>query len=268
VKITCIETQDGVALLAYAGIGRVNDTRVSWWVYRTLRGLNIPLERSLERVYAAAQRRLAPYIRHAGAHFFIASAIREGKHYLYVIDLRRRQPPQVIRHEPRTRTQVRIGISGSGALYAQRYEQSRMTSIARLVRQYERGNVSAEFIASQLASLNVAISARARMDGDNTVSPQSIVIHRHPKSKKSGGQEWSFDAEGKPANDQDASVPIVANGFPAAELLGGLRRHMTQRMRAMPPDASLEQRLNVLPDDATLRALAASIPDTPDERLP
>lgn len=267
VKITSIETRDGVALLVYAGIGRVRDTQVSQWVYRTLRSLNLPLERLLEHVSDAAQRRLAPHVRRVGStHFFIAAAIRDRRHYLYEIDLRT-SPPQVIRYEPRTRGQVRIGITGSGAIYALRHERSRMISIARSIRQYERGNVSAKFIASQLASLNAAISARAYADGDNTVSPEAIVIHRHPNSQKSGGQQWCFDAAGKQYNDPDATVPTVANGLPVSDIVGALMGEMRQRMRATPADATPERRINVLPDEATMRALFERISDKPDEEF-
>lgn len=110
-----IETKDGVALLACAGIGSVNDTQVSRWVYRTLCGLNMPLEWSLGQVCNAAHRRLAPHVGRAGVtHFFIASAIRDGLHSIYEIDLRIK-PPTVIRREPRTRSHVIIIVSGAGA---------------------------------------------------------------------------------------------------------------------------------------------------------
>jgi len=266
VKITSIETKDGVALLAYAGIGRVKDTQISWWVYRTLRGLNMPLERSLEHISDAAQRRLAPYVRHAGAHFFIAAAIRDGKHYVYEIDLHKR-PPQVIRYEPRTRSQVQTGISGSGATYALRYEKPRIRNIARLVKHYEHEKVSSEFIASQLASLNASISARARAVGDNTISPESIVIHRHPKSKKSDGQQWCFDPAGKTYSDPDAAVPIVGCGLPVSEITRALMDDFLQRIRAMPPDATPAQLINAQEYEAATRAIIENIPDTPDEKL-
>jgi len=267
VKITCIETKDGVALLAYAGIGRVRDMQVSQWAYRTLRGVNLPLEGSLEHVSAAAQRRLAPLVlRMRTGHFFIAAAIRYRKHYIYAIDLLN-QPPKIIRHETRTRNEVRIGVAESGAPYALRHEQSRMKGIARLIKQHERGVVSAELVASQLASLNEAINERAKSNGDNSVSPESIVIYRHPRSKKSGGRQWCFDLAGKPYNDPDALVPTGVSGFPLSELADGIMGEMLKRMRATPADATPEQRLAAMPNDETMRALVARIPDKPDEQF-
>jgi len=271
VKITCIETSDGMALLTYAGIGRVHDTQVSRWVYRTLRGINMSLERSLEHVWSAGQRRLLGHARRAGTgHLFIASAIRDGKHYVYVIDLLKQDAPQVIRIEPRTRTNVKIAIAGSGALVAQRYETSRMRQLGRLVRQYERANISAAFIASQLAALNVTVSKRAREAGDNTISAESVVIHRHPKSKtRPAGRFWCFDDAGKPINDSEAVVPTVACGFPVTDLGAMIMADLLRRMRTLPPNPTAEQfaKAELMPDDATLRAIGNAVPDTPDEQF-
>jgi len=269
VKIVAIETPDAVALLTYAGVGSVRDTQVSQWVYRTLRGLNnIPLERSLEHIADAGRRRLVQYAKRESIdHFFTAAAIRDGKHYVYDIDLRK-NPPLIIRRIPKTRNQVKIGMSGSGGLYVYRYEFSRLKWLARLIRQYEREKVSAEFVARQLASLNVSISARARADGNNTVSPESIVIHRHPKGKRAGGRQWCFDANGNTIDDLDAAVPTLANGMPVSEITAAIMRHTLQQMRTPTPDGKPRHHFEAWPDAATTQALLDRIPDTPDDKFP
>ncbi len=269
VKITSIGAIDGQALLAYAGVGRVYDTQVSWWVYRTLRGLNWPLERLLERVSDAAQRRLVRHARQARTtHCFIASAIRNGRHCLYVIDVLK-SPPQVTRFPPRSRSQGMIGISGIGVIYALRQERMWMRRITRLLKPYERGQVSGIFIASQLAALNRAVSAHARVTGDETVSAESVVIFRQTNSKRGmGGEYWCFDADGVQHNDEETQVPSVSHGFPVSELQGAIMTDINRRLRAMPADATANQRLSaVFTDEASLRVIGESISDKPDEEF-
>jgi hypothetical protein len=54
VKVSCTYTTDGVALVTYAEIGRVNDAQMSRWVCRTLGDINLPLEYSLMYISNAA----------------------------------------------------------------------------------------------------------------------------------------------------------------------------------------------------------------------
>jgi hypothetical protein len=267
VKITGLETKDGVALLAYAGIGRVRDTQVSRWVYRTLCGHNMPLEWSLGQVCNRAHKRLAPHVQRAGqTHFFIASAIRDGLHFIYEIDLRI-TPPTVIRREPRTRSNVMIMVSGIGASYALPGEQARLKRIARMIKQYERDKVSGEFIAAELAALNRAVSTRAFANGDQTISPESVAMHWHPKGRKAARLQWCFDATGKSYRDPTSHVPVVSCGMPMSELSEVLWGDVERRLRALPPGSWPEDLGSLVPDMATTNARLAKIPDTPDDEF-
>jgi len=58
VKITVVETRDGVALVTYAGIGPVNDMHVSKWISRVLRGRSVLVEDVRPHIRGAAERRL------------------------------------------------------------------------------------------------------------------------------------------------------------------------------------------------------------------
>jgi hypothetical protein len=260
---------DGVALLTYSGIGRVYDTQVSYWVYRTLRGLNLPLERYLERVWAAGRRRLLQHAKVAGSHLFIASAIREKRHYLYFIDVLRTEAPQVIRHEPRTRGNIVMSVTGSGQEYALKYERRRITQICRVVKQYERNHVTPRFIASQLADLNVQIGKHASSASDTSVSRESVVVFRSRAKDRPGGQHWCFDESGMLTAAQGLVIPTIANGFPVTEIAAVLMAEMTKRLNALPPGLSGKQfeGVSVIPDPEIMDKLTAAIPDTPDEEF-
>lgn len=268
IKITEIHTDDGVALLAYTGLGRVLDTQVSHWVSRTLRGRNLKLEQSLEHVAGAALRRLAPYVKRYGtSHTFIAAAIRDRMHHVYVVDLLKK-PPQVMRGDPRTKNEVALLLTGSGMIHARQHEQARMKRIKHLVKPYERGVVSAEFIASQLAALNISVSAWARKKGDESVSAESIVVHRHPNSKKSGGAHWCFGANGRVDETTLVIVPAVVGGYPASAITEVSFPKILEGLRALPPGATANQKLEVLTRDYYSQAIAdGRISLKPDEEF-
>jgi hypothetical protein len=194
-KIAAIVTRDGEALVTYAGVGRVLDTQVSHWIVRTLLHRAHSIESSLQHVSAAAHRRLLPWARLARTpHVFIAAAISNRKHLAYWFDPRG-TPGAVNKILPRGLASYFL-VSGSGLPIAKGYEYSRMLRIARLVRRYERGKVSALFIASELAALTRAVSARLHAAGDNSVSSECVVALRHPKGFRGGPNQWYFDAVG------------------------------------------------------------------------
>jgi hypothetical protein len=237
VKVTCIEARDGVALLTYAGIGRVLDTQVSWWVYRSLISRDLPLEQSLGFIVDASLRRLRrAWVQLAGGHLFLAPALNKGKHRLYVIDLSQ-QPPNLYRRiSPRRRSETIVAATGSGTRYMLT-EVPRFRLLRRVIKQYNRRNVSEDFVAGQLAAINVAISARARAQSppDNSISAESIVINRND-AKRGGGAPWCFDADGKRAwGDKSASIPHVGPGGSAmSDLVREVMAVMEKRFEGIP----------------------------------
>jgi hypothetical protein len=266
VKVTSIEASDGIALLAYAGVGRVGDTQVSRWAYRALVNRRMPIENCLACINDAARRKLAAHARFANTtHLFIAAAICGDRHYAYELDFE--SPHCFIRHQPKSSTHVKVIVTGSGALYVDKIVQARIVGIARLVKRFERKQVSSKFLAAQLASLNIEISkrGRSRAPPDERVSAEAVVIYR---AKDRTGEQWCFDATGNVCRDPVGVVPTAMGGFPATDI-AALCMAEAQRCRdALPADASPEYFYKAVTESEVLRTLpAAQLPHASDEEF-
>jgi hypothetical protein len=267
IKVTCIFAPDGLALLVYAGIGRVWDTQVSQWVYRTLLSHKIPIESCLEHICDAARRKLRVHARRAGSgHLFLAAARVGEQPCLYAMDIMR--PPTPLRQEmPRTRTHVISRCCGTGAHYAEAFERARITKIGRLITRYDTGRISAMVVARELAALNVAVSERARnaVVPDMSISAQCVVCCRNVAG---GGSYLAFDANGQlDGQEPNPNLPIVALGEPVSGMTEEWKAEMERRMRTLPPDATPEERNAIAPDAEYFRSLLGRTPNKPDEEF-
>jgi hypothetical protein len=247
-KVIRIATIDGIALVAYAGLGRVGDTQVSRWACRVLRGLNWPLEKSLERLSDAAQRKMAPILRKNGLqHVFIAGAIREGKHFLYSLDIVN-DPSHVVRTVPEYSSQILFRFSGSGSQYIPRLGTDRFLKVARLMRRRERGQLSEQFIAAELAKMNAEISEHALACRDDSISADCVVVFESPPSTPGPAvRHWFFDQNGG----------IEHPGMAVSEIYDGLMKHTLDNFNKP-----------TLFRDDEVRRIFREIPETPDEKLP
>src|SRR5882724_2286642 len=94
-KLLFLDTNDGVALLGYAGLGSTAlGTEPGDWMGRVLRGRKLPLETSLEVIAEAVRHHLPQHLeslRSAGtpSHNVIVTAFLRGEPRLYSIDLAR-----------------------------------------------------------------------------------------------------------------------------------------------------------------------------------
>jgi hypothetical protein len=266
-KVTCIFAPDGLALLVYAGVGRVGDTQVSQWVYRTLLGRKIPIEACLEHVCDAARRKLRIHaLRTGGGHMFLAAAHLGGRPSLYAMDIM--QPGNPLRQEfPRTRTHVISRCCGSGARYAESLERARITKISRLISRHDAGQISAMVVARELAALNIAVSERARNAAvpDKSISPDCVVCCRNSAG---GGSYLAFDATGQlDRREPNPNLPIVAFGEPVSGMANEWKAEMRRRMETLPPDATPEQFDAIAPDADFYRSLPDRVPNKTDEEF-
>jgi hypothetical protein len=206
VKIAVITAVDGAALLTYSGIGRIRGTEVSRWVCRTLCTLDWPLENQLAQILSAAPKELLKIAKERGwGHVFLVGAIREKKPRIYAFGRRRIWEKLGMRYSA-----VKGVVNGSGEPYATKYEQPRLRHISTLVRQYDRGHVSAEFIAQQLSKLNIAVSARSRRE--DGISPECIVVQYQTKTINPGARSWMFDSEGNARSLPWGTLPQIVRG--------------------------------------------------------
>jgi hypothetical protein len=267
VKVTLLFASDGLALLVYAGIGRVWDTQVSQWVYRTLLSRKISLESSLEHICDAAGRKLRVHARRAGSgHLFLAAARVGGRPCLYTMDIMRPTSPLGC-EQPRTRTQVISRSCGTGAHYAETFERTRITKISRLIRRYDTGKISAFIVARELATLNTRVSERARSASppDTSISSECVVCCRNFAG---GGSYLAFDANGQIDRlEPNPKLPIVAFGEPISGMAEEWISEMQRRLQSLPPDATPEQRDAIAPDADYYRSLPERVIRKPDDEF-
>jgi hypothetical protein len=164
-KVMFLNTTDGSAILAYAGLGATAlGTEPADWMGTVLRGRNLPLEQSLGVLAETMQRQLPRHLirmppNRIAAHHVIVPAFLDGEPRLYSIELvfapdRQRYWFRYTRHvHPLTGAPPRIGIGGSSALRLNQ-DSKWMRNLVRMVRAHERGNVSLRAVADHLAALN------------------------------------------------------------------------------------------------------------------
>lgn len=268
-----LETKDGLAILAYAGVGATGaGTEPADWMSAVLRGRNWPLEDSL-RALADALRRQMP--RHlatlartgSAAHHVLVAAFHAGASHLYTIDLAvdPRSNEVAFRHtrwvvgpaETSSRT-PRFGLAGSGALVLAR-DRRWQRRLLRLVKAHDRKLISATTVADELARINLHVS---RTLSDGTVGPRCIVAWRHRKEgiHMGGGGHQCYDGDEREANTP--SLPTIGNGMDVHALVEAIMPMMMKHLESLqggeaPPPL----------EESAMNAALSKLPDTPDETL-
>jgi hypothetical protein len=186
-----LETNDGAALLGYAGLGiTAGGKEPSDWMSAALRGRGLPLERSLGVLAKAIEARLPPHLRRLAArtHQVVVPAIVGTGTRLYTIGLAVSRGEGEHRvtfarqmRKPGVDVAVPFGVAGSGAGWVRR-NKTRMRDLLRLVRAAERRRVSPPSVADHFARLNHDVATI-----DRTVGPRCIVAWRFSRHGGRGG---------------------------------------------------------------------------------
>jgi hypothetical protein len=280
VKVVSLETGDGVGVLAYAGLGATpRGTQPSEWMSAVLRGRGgLTFEQTLGGLAAVATRELP---RHLAAipdpsqrsHVIIAPAFIKGigsRLYTidYVIDARTGEHRYSYRShvrgdEPQS---IRIAGAGSGAGYTSKKSKTWHRALRSLVRDHDRGKVSDDMIADQLAGLNYEVYEalkQSRGQDKDTVGPRSIVIwrrRRDARSDRPGGGHLLYTGTSR---DQDMpGIPTIINGNDVMALASVFMEMVHPLMTAVDFDPS---KFNLDTDEMNKRL--AALPDTPDDKL-
>jgi hypothetical protein len=277
-KILILETVDAKAILGYAGLGATAaGTEPADWMNAVLRGRNQTLEQSLSVVAEALKREFPPHLQRlpreiAAAHVIIVPAIVGDEPRLYEIDLvlspdrtKRwfRYTRYVLSRAGKQRT-PRIALTGSGASYflrAQKVWRQWQRRLLRVLAAYERGRVSSDVVARELAQFN---DIACRNTADGTVGSRCIVawqVRRGTRLRAGGGHQ--LYAAGQ-RESQTPAVPTIAVGIDVVALTRAVApivsNHHANVLRGVDSGSSLtlEQQL----DQA-----AKELPDEPDEKL-
>jgi hypothetical protein len=271
-KVMFLETTDGVAILGYAGLGATAlGTEPADWMSAVLRGRNLPLEQSLNVLAEAMKKQLPRHmVRMPGdggpAHNVIVPAFLNNAPRLYTIDLafapdRKNYRFRYTRHvidKPALATArtPRLGIGGSGALYLIQ-DKKWMRSLLRVVRAYDRGQVSSHAVGDYLANLNNEVHLGVT---DKTVGPRCIVAWRNKKKgvHKGGGGHQFYTGTTRDASS--FSLPSIGNGMDIHSLIGVMMPRMTKSFEALRAGKPFF-------DQDKIDEELARLPDKPDENL-
>lgn len=272
-KLMFLETEDGFAILGYAGLGATaRGSEPADWMSAVLRGRNWPMEPSLRALAGAAQRELPPHLSglqtlDGPQHSILIPAVVAGEMRLYSITLALSPDRRAVtfRHT-RWRKQTsrgfhitpRIAVAGSGAEALKR-DRSWRRPLLRLVAAHARGRLSDRRVADELADLSLRVSAAT---ADRSVGPRCIVAWRHRKRgllKGGGGHRYYTGSH----HDTDApALPTISRGMDSRAV-----GHVIWTSYMPQVSAMLNGDMSVQVDVADVNAALAQLPETPDERL-
>lgn len=268
-KVMVLETGDGCALLGYAGLGRTAlGTEPSDWMFNVLRGRNLPMDESLSVLAGAVQREFPRHLMRIGSgflplHGIIIPAFVSGKYLFYSIGLRLDHKRQS--GEMRLQKWIpagsgsqppRLVVAGSAESVLMR-DKSWVRPLLRLASASDRGQISPETVANQLARIIVDVSKRDRFTGMN-----SIVCWRNRKGgpHKMGGEHKFYDNGVRVIND--AVIPQLTRGYPISDVCAALMPLFMDNFARWGGKGPLKP-----VDDATMAAAVSKIADMPDENL-
>ncbi|HEY8031287.1 MAG TPA: hypothetical protein VIF02_02625 [Methylocella sp.] len=275
-KVMFLETTDGVAILGYAGLGATAlGTEPADWMSAVLRGRNFPLEQSLEALAEAMKKQFPRHMVHmpgggGPTHNVIVPAFFGGEPRVYTIDLvfapdRKSYKFRCTRHvadkpplvSPKT---PRLALAGSGGLYlAQDKKKKWIPSLLRMVRAYDRGQVSPHAVADHFANLNNEVHLGL---SDKSVGPRCIVAWRPKKGSvhdRGGGHQFYT---GTTRDASSPSLPTIVNGMDVQAIVNVTTPHWTKMFEAMRAGQPAKE-----PNKDEINAELARLPDKPDENL-
>ncbi|HEX3506546.1 MAG TPA: hypothetical protein VHU22_24445 [Xanthobacteraceae bacterium] len=220
-KTMLLETTDGLAILAYTGLGATaRGTEPSHWMSGVLRGRSLPLEQALGVLADALRQQFPPHMRGmprsgTAAHTVVAPAFIGHERRLYTIDLvvtgdGKERGFRYTRHQKEfSSTYVKpypIGRGGSGAMV--NLHKGWQREILSLANAHDGGKLSPHAVADRLAQLNWEVHQR-----DSFVGPNCIVIwrYRRGKPRKFGAAHQAY--RGLDRDPTDPHIPQIAGGF-------------------------------------------------------
>ena len=272
-KIMLLDTDDGKAILGYAGLGATAlGTEPADWMSAVLRGRRLALEQSLGVLAEATKKQLPQHLvrlpkNAVAGHNVIVPAFVQNEARLYSIDLvfsadRKNYAFRWTRHvnniTPAVPRTPRLAIGGSGAIYLMRRKEWRR-ELLRILKAYDREQLSAHVVADHFAALNHEVY-RNLVSG--TVGPRCIVAWRNGRDgarRGRGGHQFYTD---KTRDASSPSLPIIANGMDIRALADLIMPRFMRNFQAMgtgQPPAEL--------DKDEMNAELACLPNKPDENL-
>jgi len=266
VKLINLETKDGLALLGYSGLGASSSgVEPSEWMSKTIRGLNLPLEKVLGIISNAAVKRLPRHLsRICGsaipAHHIIIPAFLNGDPRIYSIDLALiKQEKKTIhrytkhvmkRNTPSGDISVRLATGGSGALTL-KGKKAWQRHLLRLINAHDAGRISPNEVSKYFAEINHFVSKSNR-----TVSSECLVTWKLADKGGNFAFYKGVDIDQHPSNGQ---ILHIDNGLVVNDLANALMPFVEKQFKAM--NQGKEFKLDKEEIDKELKKL----PENPDD---
>lgn len=272
VKIAIVEAADGLALVAYAGLGATaRGVQPSQWITNMLRGRRgLSVEECLGVIANVATREMPRHIvRLPGAsHSFVAAAfIKDVGARIYTIDnyidlQRRKHWHRYTSHQTQRpgRPPPRIVVAGSGGPYLMNQGREWQRALIDLARASDRGQISAGCVADELARLN---AEAAKNTADGSVGERCIVAWRRRRDAQTRGPGGAHRYyTGETQDRSSPQLPTVTNGLDLSAVIEVIAADLSSGNRFSP---GLVQDLNLDVDAVNTRL--SELPAGPDERL-
>jgi hypothetical protein len=274
VKVTILETLDGIAVLAYAGLGATSQgTEPSDWMSAVLRGREgLTLEQALAVLADAATNQLPKHLQAlaGGAHSIVIPAfIKDVGPRVYTID--NVVDPKTKEHSCRYENHQaslpgspspRLFMAGTGGRYLSRDRSGWRRDLLRIAYANDQGKISDQAVADHLGKLNYNVHQKLR---DGTVGPRCIVVwRRRPGSaaaaaRSAGGHCFYADID----REKDIpAIPNIGNGMDVQAIV----EMLMPELQAWDPSSGAP--LNPFGSDVdAINRRLAEIPSEPDEEL-
>jgi hypothetical protein len=267
IKLLFLESKDGKAILAYAGLGQTpGRTEPSEWMSRVLRGHNLGLEEYLEVLRSAAGSQLPKFLTNViSGHVIVCPAIVANRPRMFSIEVGSHPGQLILRNWVFTHNAQLpppFSIAGSGAVL---YHQDRAwcRELLRLVYAYNRGKISPAPVCEYLVRLNQQASRKV-----STVSGDCIVAWRlrdGQKRQPHGGGAHAYDENGQRVR-MKLDIPEIGWG---GRDLGAFTSILVAEMEKS--ITAYRDGLTSGPFEALNPSLAVEefnkLPEQPDERL-
>jgi hypothetical protein len=269
-----LETIDGKAVLAYAGLGMTAaGTQPSEWMAATLRGRGgLDLEPSLGLLADVALREMPKHLTEIGSHMILAPALlKSGGPRMFSIavgvDVHTREPRrEFLRWERQTDSgpvAEQLKVTGTGGVYLQANASEWVRPLLRLIKANEHGRASDLAVADFLARLNHQAHSALT---DGTVGPNCVVVWRRgdrPRNRRGGAHQWYEGRDRSTDEGLRASIPTIGNGMDVQAVVGVLTDLFFSGGRGLDGFQRIAENFPVDEVNERLRQL----PGDPDERL-
>ncbi|MDP5217868.1 hypothetical protein Q5Y75_11620 [Ruegeria sp. 2205SS24-7] len=281
IKLTVVQTTDGLALLGYAGLGATAlGSNPSQWVSNVLRGRNCPLEEMLGIVADAMKREFPPHLTTLAdvrqrQHNFLVPAFVGNEYRVYTIELVATPNGWWHRYTRHVRggalapsqITVPIVVLGSGERSLVNYTGWERPLVS-LVNAYNRNKVSALSVSNRLAELCYHAHQNTL---DGSVGPRSIVVWRNSMTgSHTGGGGQNFYT-GLKKDEDDAILPCILKGMDLAMCIKVILSEMSPEKQRLLDAFATGQRPAppklVTEEIEKINDRLAKLPNTPNEKL-